>query len=131
MCRSRTTALWCMCIQGEAGRGGAGECFGVSLTTDADVSFVPEAEGESVGVSRCADRAAERIEGAELSAGAVSKPQAASADEGERGGPDAQAAEPVAATTGYTLTLDSLKLHSMLVEGQVLDTDLDADIGVN
>src|SRR5277367_937352 len=26
-----------------------GTCIGVSLTTDADVSFVPEAEGESVG----------------------------------------------------------------------------------
>jgi hypothetical protein len=34
-------------------------------------------------------------------------------------------------TTGYTLTLDRLKLHSMMVEGQVLDADLDADIGVN
>ena len=34
-------------------------------------------------------------------------------------------------TTGYTLTLDRLKLHSMMIEGQVLDADLDADIGVN
>jgi hypothetical protein len=54
-----------------------GACLGVTLTTDADVSLVPEAEGESVGFRDARIEKAERIEGAELSAGAVSQPQAA------------------------------------------------------
>jgi hypothetical protein len=34
-------------------------------------------------------------------------------------------------TTGYALTLSSLKLHSMLVEGQSLTLDLDANMNVD
>jgi hypothetical protein len=34
-------------------------------------------------------------------------------------------------TTGYTLTLNHLKLHSMLVEGQALVVDLDTNISVD
>jgi hypothetical protein len=35
-----------------------------------------------------------------------------------------------AESTGYTLTLNMLKLHSMLVEGQSLVVDLDTNISV-
>ena len=35
------------------------------------------------------------------------------------------------ATTGYTLTLNSLKLHSMLVDHNALVLDVDADMSVD
>ncbi len=108
-----------------------GTCFGVSLSTDADVSFIPEAQEESVGfrdarIERLSDSkelnflltpfltrklpAQMRVNAAEL----MRKLLADSAK-----------------TTGYGLVLDHLKLHSMLVEGQVLDVDLDALMSVN
>ncbi|WP_433967192.1 hypothetical protein [Tunturiibacter gelidiferens] len=34
-------------------------------------------------------------------------------------------------TTGYALSLDSLKLHSLLVEGESLVMDADANLKVN
>ena len=34
-------------------------------------------------------------------------------------------------TTGYSLNLSSLKLHSMLVEGQALTLDVDANMRVD
>ncbi len=40
-----------------------GACIGVSLTTDADVSLVPEAEGESVGFRDALVRATEQNQG--------------------------------------------------------------------
>ena len=48
--RSRTTAWWCMCTPRRSwGRRCTVRALGLTLTTDADVSLVPEAEGESVG----------------------------------------------------------------------------------
>jgi hypothetical protein len=35
------------------------------------------------------------------------------------------------AATGYTLTLDSLKLHSMLVDHGALVVDVDADMSID
>ena len=77
-----------------------GACIGVSLTTDADVSLVPEAEGESVGFR---DARIERLsESKELNflSGAVPEPQAAVADEGERRRSDEQPVEPVGGDDG-------------------------------
>ncbi len=35
------------------------------------------------------------------------------------------------AATGYTLTLDSLKLHSMVVDHDALVVDVDAGLGID
>ena len=108
-----------------------GTCVGVTLSTDADVSFVPEAEGESIGFR---DARIERLsESRELNfllvpflsrklpsqmklnaADLIRKLLLHSAD-----------------TTGYSLNLSSLKLHSMLVQSQCLTLDLDANLNVN
>ena len=106
-------------------------CFGIAVTFDSEVSFIPQAEGESVGFRDA------RIE--HLSANKeidlllepfLSKklPQEMKVNAANLmrtllvRAPD---------STGYTLTLTSLNLHSMHVEGDALLVDLDAAIKVD
>jgi len=105
-------------------------CFGVSLTVDSQVSFIPEAEGESVGFRDARiDHLSDNKELDLLLEPFLSKklPQQMKVNAADLmrtllvKAPD---------STGYTLTLTMLKLHSMQVAGQVLVVDLDADIKV-
>jgi len=105
-------------------------CFGISLSTESVVSFVPQAEGESVGFRDArVDRISENKELDLLMEPFLSKklPQEMKINAAELmrtllvKAPD---------STGYTLTLTSLKLHSMQVDGAVLVVDLDAAIKV-
>jgi hypothetical protein len=107
-----------------------GSCLGVSLSTNTDVSFVPEAEEESVGFR---DARLEKMSDSKelnfllepflshklpqtmkLNAATLIRQLLSKSTE----------------TTGYKLTLNKLKLHSMFVEGQELVVDLDSDISV-
>src|SRR5271169_5794169 len=108
-----------------------GACIGVSLTTDADVSLIPEAEEESVGFR---DARIERLsESKELNflmepflshkLPAQMKVNAAVLMR--------QLLSRSTETTGYALSLDSLKLHSLLVEGDSLVMDADAKLKVD
>jgi len=105
-------------------------CFGISLSTESMVSFIPEAEGESVGFRDARiDHLSDNKELDLLLEPFLSKklPQEMKVNAAELmrtllvKAPD---------STGYTLTLSSLKLHSMLVTGDVLVVDLDAAIKV-
>jgi hypothetical protein len=108
-----------------------GTCIGVSLTTDTDVSLVPEAEEESVGFR---DARIERLsESKELNfllvpflshkLPAQMKVNAAVLMR--------QLLIRSTETTGYALSLGSLKLHSLLVEGDSLVMDADATLKVD
>jgi hypothetical protein len=108
-----------------------GTCLGVSLTTDTDVSLIPEAEEESIGFR---DARIERLsESRELNfilapflshkVPAQMKVNAAVLMR--------QLLSRSTETTGYALSLDSLKLHSLLVEGESLVMDADANLKVN
>jgi hypothetical protein len=108
-----------------------GTCIGVSLTTNTDVSLIPEAEEESIGFR---DARIERLsESKELNfllepflsrqLPARMKVNAAALMRQLLG----RSAE----TTGYALSLYSLKLHSLLVEGQSLVMDADASLKVD
>jgi hypothetical protein len=108
-----------------------GACLGVSLTTDTDVSLIPEAEEESIGFR---DARIERLsESRELNfilapflshkVPAQMKVNAAVLMR--------QLLSRSTETTGYALSLDSLKLHSLLVEGETLVMDADANLKVN
>ncbi len=107
-----------------------GSCIGISMTNDADVSFIPEAQGESVGFR---DARIESLSGNKeldfLLVPFLSRklPQQMKVN----------AAELMRTllvqspkTTGYTLTLTRLKLHSMLVQDKSLVVDLDASLNV-
>jgi hypothetical protein len=107
-----------------------GACLGVTLTTEADVSVVPEAEGVSVGFRDA------RIEKASdskelnfllepfLSHKLPSQMKMNAADMMSK------VLSQSTATTGYSLTLDTLKLHSMLVDHDALVVDVDAELSV-
>src|ERR1700677_4940144 len=108
-----------------------GTCIGVSLSTNSDVSFIPEAEEESVGFR---DARIERLsESKELNflmepflshkLPAQMKVNAAVLMR--------QLLSNSTETTGYALSLTSLKLHSLLVEGDSLVMDVDANLKVD
>jgi hypothetical protein len=108
-----------------------GACIGVSLTTNTDVSLIPEAEGESIGFR---DARIERLsDSRELNfllvpflsrqLPAQMKMNAANLMR--------QLLSRSTETTGYALSLDSLKLHSLLVEGASLVMDADANLKVD
>src|SRR5271155_3890239 len=108
-----------------------GTCIGVSLTTDTDVSMIPEAEEESIGFR---DARIERLsESKELNflmvpflshkLPAQMKVNAAVLMR--------QLLSRSTETTGYALSLSSLKLHSLLVEGESLVMDADATLRVD
>src|SRR5580704_17767939 len=108
-----------------------GTCIGVSLSTNTDVSLIPEAEEESVGFR---DARIERLsESKELNfllvpfmshqLPAQMKVNAAVLMR--------QLLSRSTETTGYAFTLNSLKLHSLLVEGDSLVMDADATLKVD
>jgi hypothetical protein len=108
-----------------------GNCLGVSLTTDADVSFVPDAEGESVGFR---DARIERLSESKelnfllvpfLSRKLPSQMKVNAADLMRK------LLSQSVTTTGYALTLESLKLHSMVVDHDALVVDVDAGMGID
>jgi hypothetical protein len=108
-----------------------GACIGVSLTTNTDVSLIPEAEEESIGFR---DARIEKLsESRELNfllepflshqLPAQMKVNAAVLMR--------QLLSRSTETTGYALSLNSLKLHSLLVEGNSLVMDSDATLKVD
>jgi hypothetical protein len=108
-----------------------GACIGVSLSTESDVSVVPEAEGESVGFR---DAKIEKIsESSELnfllepflSRKLPSQMKLNAADLIRK------LLSQSLPSTGYTLTLDSLKLHSMQVDHESMIIDVDAGFSLD
>jgi hypothetical protein len=108
-----------------------GTCIGVSLTTNTDVSLIPEAEEESIGFR---DARIEKLsDSKELNfllvpfmshqLPAQMKVNAAILMR--------QLLSRSTETTGYALALSSLKLHSLLVEGDSLVMDADATLKVD
>jgi hypothetical protein len=108
-----------------------GSCIGVGLSDQAEVSLIPDAEGETIGFR---DARIEHIsENRELNfllvpflknkLPAQLKVNAAELMRKVLSGS--------AEKTGYSLTLSSLKLHSLLVTGGSLVLDVDSDLTVD
>jgi hypothetical protein len=108
----------------------AGACVGVGLTTDADVSVIPEALGETIGFR---DPRVEHLsENKELDFFLVpflSKklPQQMKINVADL---IRQLLLKSAEATGYEMRLDNLKIHSMVVSGDALVVDFDGDLSV-
>jgi hypothetical protein len=108
-----------------------GTCIGVALSTDADVSLVPDAEEESIGFR---DARIERLsESKELNFLLVpflshKMPEKMKVNAAVL---MRQLLSRSTETTGYALSLSSLKLHSLLVEGESLVMDVDANLKVD
>jgi len=106
----------------------AGRCIGVSLNTVADVSVIPEAEGEVVGFR---DARIEKLSDSRelnfLLTPFLSR-QLPSAMQVNAATLLRQLLVQSAPSTGYSITLNNLRIHSMLVERRLLSSDLDVDI---
>jgi hypothetical protein len=113
------------------GTGMFGKCVGVGFNTESDVSIIPEAEGENIGFR---DARIDRLTGnkeldfllvpflsrklpANMKLNAAQLIRTALARSKD--------------STGYLLALDSLKVHSMIVEKDRLAVDLDAQLHVD
>ena len=108
-----------------------GSCLGVSLTTDAEVSLVPEAEGESIGfrdarLERMSDNRELNFLLAPFLSGKL--PQQLKVNAADLMRKLLAASGP---STGYALSLDRLKLHSLLVQDRALILDADASMNVD
>ena len=105
-------------------------CFGISLTTESQVSFIPEAEGESVGfrdarIEHLSDNKELNLLLEPFLAKKLPQEMKVNAANLLRTllvkAPD---------STGYVVTLQTLQLRSMQVDGQDLVVDLDASVRV-
>jgi hypothetical protein len=108
----------------------AGTCVGVSLTRDADVSVLPDAQGETIGFRDARiDRLSNSSELNFLLVPFLSRqlPQQMKVDAADL---MRQLLSRSAETTGYAITLTSLKIHSMIVQGALLVLDIDTGLSV-
>lgn len=113
------------------GTGMFGSCLGVGLTTDADVSVIPQAENESIGFR---DARVDKLSASkELSFFLIpfltrKLPQQMKINAAEL---IRQLLKKSAEATGYDVHLDNLKIHSMQVIQGALVVDFDGDLSVN
>jgi hypothetical protein len=108
-----------------------GKCIGVSLSPEADVSVIPDAEGESIGFR---DARIEKLSGnreLDFLLTPFLQRKLPSAMKVNAADLLRQLLTKSAATTGYALTLDSLKIHSMIVDNSILAPALVVDIDGN
>jgi hypothetical protein len=108
----------------------AGACIGVGLTTEADVSVIPEAIGETIGFrDPRVDHLSENKELDFFLEPFLSKklPQQMKINVAEL---VRQLLLKSAEATGYDMRLDHLKIHSMVVSGDALVVDFDGDLSV-
>ncbi|MFC6644316.1 hypothetical protein ACFQBQ_01655 [Granulicella cerasi] len=107
-----------------------GNCIGVGLTTDADVSVIPEAEGESIGFrdARVDNLAASRELNFLLVPFLTKKlPQQMKINAADL---IRQLLKNSLQQTGYEMHLDGLKIHSMQVSNGNLVVDFDSELSV-
>lgn len=108
-----------------------GTCVGVGLSADADVSVVPDAQGETIGFR---DSRIEKLSTSrELNfflvpflSGKLPQKMSVNAADLMR-----QVLSRSVEATGYAFSLASLKIHSLLVQGNSLVLDVDGGMDVN
>ncbi|HEY0161115.1 MAG TPA: hypothetical protein VGB69_00405 [Edaphobacter sp.] len=113
------------------GTGVRGACIGVTLTRDVDVSVLPDAQGETIGFRDARiDHLSDSRELNFLLVPFLSHqlPQQMKVNAADL---MRQLLSRSTETTGYAFTLDSLKIHSMLVQGSMLVLDVDTRMDVN
>ncbi|HEY6446179.1 MAG TPA: hypothetical protein VIY53_06955 [Acidobacteriaceae bacterium] len=118
-------------IHARLGTSVTGHCVGLTLAPSVEVSMVPEAEGESIGFR---DARVEHVSESRelnfllmpfLSHQIPSSMKVNAADLLRR------ALASSTANSGYQVTLDRLKIHSMLIQGDAIVLDADGDLSVH
>jgi hypothetical protein len=107
-----------------------GNCVGVGLTRDVDVSVLPDAEGETIGFR---DARIDHLSSSrELNFLLVPFLERQLPQQMKVNAADLmrQLLSKSAETTGYAITLNALKIHSMIVQGALLILDVDTNVSV-
>jgi hypothetical protein len=108
----------------------AGTCLGIVLSPAAEVSLAPDGEGETIGfrdarVERVSDRQELNFVLTPFLSHQIPSSMKVNAAELLR-----KALEGSTATSGYKVTLEKLKIHSMQIQGDTLVVDVDGDLSV-
>jgi hypothetical protein len=108
-----------------------GACIGISLQPTSEVSMAPEGEGETLGfrdarVERISEQRELNFVLAPFLSHQIPASMKVNAAELLR-----KALEGSTATSGYKVTLDRLKIHSLAIQGDAVVVDVDGDLSVN
>jgi len=107
-----------------------GACIGVALTLPSEVSFEPNAEGETIGfrdarLDHISDRREINFVLSPFLRHQVPTSMKVNAADLVR-----KALAGSTATSGYKITLDRLKIHSVVIQGDALVVDVDGDMSI-
>jgi len=112
------------------GKGVGGTCLGLSLALPAEVSLAPDGEGETVGFRDArVDRVSDHQELNFLLTPFLSH-QIPSSMKVNAADLLRAALEGSTATSGYKVSLEKLKIHSVQIQGDSLVVDADGDLSV-
>jgi hypothetical protein len=112
------------------GKSVAGACLGIALSPEAEVSMAPVGEGESIGFKDARlERASDQAELNFILTPFLSRqvPSSLKVDAAEL---LRKALAGSTASSGYKVTLDRLKIHSVQIDGDELVVDADGDLSV-
>lgn len=112
------------------GKSVGGACLGISLTLLAEVSLAPDGEGETIGfrdarVDRVSDQKELNFLLTPFLSHQIPSSMKVNASDLLR-----SALQDSTASSGYRVTLEHLKIHSALIQGDSLVVDADADLSV-
>jgi hypothetical protein len=112
------------------GKSVGGACLGLALALPAEVSLAPAGEGESIGFRDArVDRVSEHEELNFVLTPFLSR-QIPSAMKVDAADLLRKALEGSTASSGYKVTLERLKIHSIQIQGDALVVDADGDLSV-
>lgn len=112
------------------GRAVGSACVGVALSFPAEVSFEPEAEGETIGFRDAhLDRASENAE-VNFVLSPFLRHQVPSSMKVNAAELLRRALAGSTASSGYKVSLDRLKVHSIVIQGDALVVDVDGDLSI-
>lgn len=112
------------------GRSVGGACVGIDFNVPAQVSFTPDAEGETIGFRDARlDRVSENKEVNFVLAPFLRR-QVPSSMKVNAAALLRKALAGSTATSGYKVTLDRLKIHSIVIQGDALVVDVDGDLSI-
>lgn len=112
------------------GRAIGGSCVGLDFNFPAQVSFTPDAEGETIGFR---DARLDRISDNKEVNFVLAPFLRRQVPSGMKVNAEALLRKALAgstATSGYKVTLDRLKIHSIVVQGDALVVDVDGDMSI-
>lgn len=117
-------------IHAQLGKAVGGACLGLTLAPTAEVSVAPEGEGENIGFRDArVEKGSDRKELNFLLTPFLQR-QVPSAMKVNAADVMRKALAGSAASTGYAIALEKLKVHSMQIQGDALVVDVDGALSV-